>query len=80
MIVFESEMIVFESEMIVFESEMIVFESEMIVPESEMTVPESSTIFFICGFMLYSSIAYCLLRDGVICSGLLRETGRHRLF
>jgi hypothetical protein len=58
-----------ESEMIVPESEMIVPESEMIVPESEMIVPESSTIFFICGLMVYSSIAYGLLRDGGVCSG-----------
>jgi hypothetical protein len=70
MIVPESEMTVFESEMTVFESEMTVFESEMIVFESEMTVFESNTDFFICGFMLYSSIVYGLLRDGAVCSGL----------
>ncbi|MDR2518689.1 MAG: hypothetical protein LBD13_04670, partial [Spirochaetaceae bacterium] len=53
-----------------FESEMIVFESEMIVFESEMIVFESNTDFFVCGLMVYSSIAYGLLRDGAICSGL----------
>jgi hypothetical protein len=84
MIVFESEMSVSESEMSVFESEMIVPESEMTVPESEMTVPESEMIVFesemivfesntdfsVCRLVLYSSIAYGLLRDGAVCSGL----------
>jgi hypothetical protein len=63
-------MIVPESEMIVPESEMIVPESEMTVPESEMIVPESNTDFFVCRLVLYSSIAYSLLRDGAVCSGL----------
>jgi hypothetical protein len=59
---------------------MIVFESEMIVFESEMIVFESNTDFFVCRLVLYSSIAYGLLQDDVVCSGLLRETGRPRLF
>jgi hypothetical protein len=56
--------------MIVPESEMIVFESEMIVFESEMIVFESNTDFFVCRLVLYSSIAYGLLRDSAVCSGL----------
>jgi hypothetical protein len=70
MIVPESEMIVPESEMIVPESEMTVPESEMTVPESEMIVFESNTDIFVCRLVLYSSIAYGLLRDGAVCSGL----------
>ncbi|MDR2518424.1 MAG: hypothetical protein LBD13_03300, partial [Spirochaetaceae bacterium] len=31
---------------------------------------ESNTDFFVCGLVLYSSIAYGLLRDGAVCSGL----------
>jgi hypothetical protein len=65
--------------MIVFESEMIVFESEMIVFESEMIVFESNTDFFVCGFMLYSSIAYGLLRYGAVCSGLPVEPAPNTL-
>ncbi|MDR2518034.1 MAG: hypothetical protein LBD13_01285, partial [Spirochaetaceae bacterium] len=68
--VFESEKTVFESEKTVFESEKTVFESEMIVFESEMIVPESNPDFSVCGLMVYSSIAYGLLRDGAVCSGL----------
>jgi hypothetical protein len=49
-------------------------------PESEMSVFESNIDFFVCRLVVYSSIAYGLLRDGVVCSGLLRETGRPGLF
>jgi hypothetical protein len=70
---------------------MTVFESEMTVFESEMTVFESNTDFFVCRLVIYSSIIYCLLRDGVVCSGLLGKqaaagflggffTGASRLF
>ncbi|MDR2518324.1 MAG: hypothetical protein LBD13_02800, partial [Spirochaetaceae bacterium] len=45
------------------------FESEMSVFESEMSAFESNTDFFICRLMVYSSIAYGLLRDGAVCSG-----------
>jgi hypothetical protein len=56
--------------MTVFESEMTVFESEMTVFESEMTVFESNTDISVCRLVIYSSILYGLLRDGVVCSGL----------
>ncbi|MDR2517941.1 MAG: hypothetical protein LBD13_00815, partial [Spirochaetaceae bacterium] len=66
----ESKMSFPDSGDAVSESEMIVFESEMIVFESEMIVFESNTDFFVCRLVLYSSIAYGLLRDSAVCSGL----------
>jgi hypothetical protein len=57
-----------------------VLDSEDAVPESEKSVFESNTDFSVCRLAVYSSIAYGLLRDGAVCSGLLRETGRPGLF
>ncbi|MDR2518186.1 MAG: hypothetical protein LBD13_02085 [Spirochaetaceae bacterium] len=62
------------------ESKMSFPDSGDAVSESEMSVFESNTDIFVCRLVLYSSIAYGLLRNGVVCSGLLRETGRPRLF
>ncbi|MDR2518434.1 MAG: hypothetical protein LBD13_03350 [Spirochaetaceae bacterium] len=61
------------------ESEMYKPESEMYKPESEMYKPEAKTDFFICGLVLYSSIAYGLLLDGVVCSGLPVEPAPNTL-
>jgi hypothetical protein len=72
-------MSVLEPKMSVFDSEMSVLDSEMYVPDSEMIVPESSTDIFICRLMVYSSIAYGLLQDGVVCSGLPVEPARRAL-
>jgi hypothetical protein len=56
--------------MTVPESDLNRFESDLNRFESDLNRFEPKTDFSVCGFMLYSSIVYGLLRDGAVCSGL----------
>ncbi|MDR2518582.1 MAG: hypothetical protein LBD13_04120, partial [Spirochaetaceae bacterium] len=67
---FESDLNRFESDLNRFESDLNRFESDLNRFESDLNRFESNPDFFVCGLMVYSSIAYGLLRDGAVCSGL----------
>ncbi|MDR2518395.1 MAG: hypothetical protein LBD13_03155, partial [Spirochaetaceae bacterium] len=55
------------------------FESDLNRFESDLNRFESNPDFSVCGFMLYSSIVYGLLRDGAVCSGLPVEPAPNTL-